>query len=211
MKTVGNLIKEARLKKNYTKKDLGEITHIRANFIAAIENASWKDLPEFNIVVGFVKSLAHFLDIPEDQAVSTLRRDYPPSLVKSERLKVKSENFGKRFVWGPRMTFAAGILIIIFLVLGYLGFQYRKFNLPPHLVVQTPTEGQSVINNTLEVSGKTDMDAGVEVNGQMVIVNDDGSFKVNIPVSESTTDITVSAKSRSGKETIVRRRINVHK
>src|SRR5258708_10872582 len=183
MKTVGDLIKEARLRRNYSREDLGEISHIKMSFIAAIEKADWENLPEFNIVIGFVKSIAHFLDIPENQAVSILRRDYPPKLIQKVNVKTKKENFGKRFMWGPRMTFLAGVLVIILIVLGYLGFQYRKFNQPPSLIVNEPSQSEIVKGFHLNVVGQTDPDATLMVNDQPVIVNGDGSFNTQIDIN----------------------------
>ncbi len=207
MKTVGNLIKEARLKKGLSKKDLENMTHIKSHFIDAIENADWERLPEFGVVTGFVKSISHFLDIPERQAVSIFRRDYPVILTNKTEQKEQKE-IGKRFVWGPRLTFLFGIFIIIITVIIYLVFQYGKFNSPPSLVLYVPTDGQVVSVHTLEVSGKTDRDATVMVNNQLVVVDESGNFSTAIDVSENTKEVSVTAKSRSGKVTTVTRKID---
>ena len=207
MKSVGDLLKEGRVRKNYSRIVLGEMTHIRTSFIAAIENGDWEKLPEFNVTLGFVKIISHFLEIDERHAVSLFRRDYPPRLNKIGTGKSQSENLMKKFIWGPRVTFLAGVIIIIFLVVGYLGFQYRKFNLPPGLVIQEPREGQVVTIRELQVVGRTDSDATVEVNNQPTVTHDGGRFDTLIEISDNTFEIKVVAKSRGGKETVVSRTI----
>jgi cytoskeletal protein RodZ len=216
MKTAGDIIKEARLNKGYTRGKLGEITHIRASFIASIEKADWENLPDFNITLGFVKSIAHFLDIPENLATSVFKRDYPPKLKgsfdyaqKDNRNGPRTKEIGKKFRWGPRLTFLALVLIIIFVVLGYLGFQYRKFNLPPELVVDSPVENQVITAFSLSVSGKTDPDATISINDQPVIVDTKGRFTAQIDVAKTTMRVTVIAESRSGKATTISRTIKV--
>jgi transcriptional regulator with XRE-family HTH domain len=210
MQTVGNLIKEARFRKGYSRQKLGELTHIKTNFITAIETANWEELPDFNIVLGFVKVITHFLNINELQAVSIFRREYPTSILSSRRLVVHQglKGIGKRFIWGPRFTFLAGVLIVILVVLFYLGFQYKKFSAPPTLLIIEPKESQIISSNTLQVNGKTDPDVTITVNNQPVIVNSDGSFSDQIDVNKNMTEIKIIAKSRSGKETVVTRRID---
>ena len=205
MKTIGDLLKEARVAKGLSKHELEEMTHIKATFIDAIEEANWEKLPEFNIVIGFVKSITHFINVDERQAVSLLRRDYPPLKQKIEQKKPKKIN--TRFFWGPRLTFLAGIIIILLIVLGYLGFQYKKFNSAPFLVINEPVEGQMITGHEARVSGKTDPDATILVNDQGVVVDNNGNFTTQIEILSTTKEIKVVAKSRSGKETTLSRTI----
>src|SRR5579859_4866257 len=213
MKTVGNLIKEARFRKNYSREKLSEITHIRVSFITAIENATWENLPEFSIVTGFVKTISHFLNIDANQAISLLRRDYPPkmkdsvAMLANDRQGPKTKEINKKFVWGPRLTFLAGILAVILIVLAYLGFQYKKFNSPPYLFVSQPTQNQKVTGFLLQVAGKTDPDATVTVNDQPVVLDSNGNFSTQIDLSKNTREVKIVAKSRSGKETVIMRSI----
>lgn len=211
MKTVGNLIKEARLLKNVSREKLGEMTHIKVSFIKALENGDWGNLPEFNIILGFVKSIAHFLDMDERQAVSIFRREYPPELIDSVGLKGLQNDKGviKKFIWGPRFTFLTGVLVIVFVVILYLGFQFRKFNAAPTLIVTEPLAGQIVNGLTLGVVGKTDPDVTLDIDNQPIVVNSNGSFSAEIDISKDTKQVTLKAKSRSGKVTIVSRTIKV--
>lgn len=216
MKTVGDLIQEARFNKGYSRQKLGEVTHIRASFITAIEKADWESLPEFAVTLGFVKSISHFLDIPENQATSIFKRDYPPKLKGSfdlaaddKRNGPRTKEIGKKFRWGPRLTFATLVIVIILVVLGYLGFQYRKFNLPPSLSISEPTQNETVTNYILEVKGKTDSDAVILVNDQPVTTDNSGFFSTAVQVDNNTTQIKVIAKSRSGKVTTISRTIKV--
>lgn len=205
MKTAGQLIRETRLKKNLSRNELGEMTHIRTSFITAIEESKWNSLPDLSIVTGFVKSISHFLDIDDNLSIALLKREYKlPQLVKE-----KSQKYGKTFVWGPRLTFLLSIVIIIAIVVGYLGLQYKKFNSPPKLTVDQPVAGQKVQEGVLTVIGSTDQDATVEINNQPIVIESNGNFVAQIQVNENTTQIKVVAKSRSGKETVLSRTISV--
>jgi cytoskeletal protein RodZ len=203
MKTIGKLLKEARVTKRYSLGKVAQKTRIKKEFIENLEKEHWSALPEFPVIVGFVKNISGSLGISTRQAVAFLRRDYPP---KPLPINPKPD-IGNKFSWSPRLTFLVGVGIVLALILGYLGFQYVKFISPPSLKVDVPKENQTVTSRSLEVAGKTDSDSTVTVNNQSALVEDDGKFQAQISIFEGTTELVVKAISRSGKETVVRRKI----
>lgn len=203
MQTIGRLLKDARQKKRYSLKKIEEETKIKGIFIEAIEKEDWKSLPDFPIVLGFVKSLSSVLDVNQGTAAALLRRDYPPKAISIN----PKPDIGNKFVWTPRLTFLAGIGIIIAMFLGYIAFQYSHFTSPPPLSVDNPSENQVVSIEDLTVSGNTDTDAVVLINNQPAIVDADGNFSTTIKINKDTTSVEIKATSRSGRETIVRRTI----
>jgi cytoskeletal protein RodZ len=205
MKTIGKIIKESRVKKKYSRKKLESQTKIKKEFIKAIEEEDWNALPEPPVLVGFVKNIASALSLNQRQVVAILRRDYPP---RSQRINPKPDVESK-LAWSPRLTFLLGVIVASLIIVGYLGFQYVNFITPPNLNVEFPAEDQVITQETLEVSGETDPEATIRVNNQPVIVNDDGKFTTEIEIFEGTKEVIVVARSRSGKETTVVRKIKV--
>src|SRR3989344_6726231 len=201
MKTIGQLLKEARVKKRYSLRHLSELTKIKLNFIEALEKEDWGVLPSFPTVLGFVKSVAAAIDVDEKTAVAVLKRDYPPKL---ESVNPKPD-VGSKFVWGPKLTFMVGVGIVLAAIVGYLIFQYTKFVSPPALSVVSPKEGQVVTEGFVTVQGNTDTDAKIIANNQPIITDQNGKFKIELEVSLETKEVFVKAISRSGKETVVSR------
>jgi hypothetical protein len=113
----------------------------------------------------------------------------------------------EKFTWNPKLTFITGVIFTILLIISYLGFQYKEFVEPPFLSVEVPTDDQLISETTLLVMGKTDSDASVTVNNQPAFISENGSYTSEIEIFEGTSEITIVAKSRSGKETVIRRRI----
>ncbi|MEK7061218.1 MAG: helix-turn-helix domain-containing protein [Patescibacteria group bacterium] len=205
MKTVGDTLKSARFKKRYSLNKVEKETKIKKEFVEAIENGNWTALPDFSVVSGFVKNLASFLEVDVKTAYATLKRDYPP-----QKLSINPKpDVGDKFTWTPKYTFLVGILTVVLTLFGYLGFQFVKFNSPPTLEVIKPSENYVATVNKVEVAGKTDSDATVKVNNQLVLVGDDGVFNGEIEVFEGTKEITIIATSRSGKQTKIIRDIIV--
>lgn len=206
MNTIGSYLKSVRLKRKISIKKLEDITKIKSSFIEYIENEQWDKLPEGAIVGGFVKSIASSLKTDVKQASALFRRDYSKKKININ----PSPALRDKFTWGPKITFFALSFCVVITIFSYLIFQYISFNSSPKLIVFEPTEGQ-LVNNPVSVSGTTKSNVALTVNGQPVIVEDDGNFETKIEIEEAETQIEIKAKSVSGKDTIVIRKIIIKK
>jgi cytoskeletal protein RodZ len=203
MKSVGEIIKDTRNKKKFSKKKLANLTKIKKEFIEAIETSRWEQLPEYPVVYGFVRSIASVLEIDQKNLLAILRRDYPP-----QSLPINPKpDIEQKFVWSPKLAFIIGTSLVSIVIIGYLIFQYLNFISPPSLMVDYPKEGQTVKGRNLLVEGSTDSNATVLVNNQPTIVEDDGKFRAEIEIYEGTNQVVIVSRSRSGKETVVSRNI----
>lgn len=205
MKTIGQILKDARIVKKYSLMHVEGMTKIKSGFIDSIEKEKWEVLPPFPTVLGFVKSISTTLDIDPKMAVAVLKRDYPPRNLKI----IPKPDIGSKFIWSPKLTFVAGVSVVLLTLFGYLVFQYIHFISPPRLTVDSPKEGQVVTGSSVAIFGSTDSDAKVVVNDQPIEVSSDGKFSVNLSIVKETKEIMVTASSRSGKVTTVSRKIEV--
>lgn len=205
MTTIGEYIKQARKVRKKTIKDLSSDTKIKQSFIKAIEKEQWNKLPEYPSVSGFVKSIAGALEINQDNLVKILKRDYPP-----QKLQINPKPEPRpEFRWSPKLTFLAGIAIVLVGIVGYLIYQYAGFLKPPTLEIIRPEDNQIIRQEVLEVSGITDPEASVTVNTQPAFVDEEGRFYTELEITPEISVIDVLAKSRSGKETLKQVNIQV--
>ncbi len=205
MRSLGQTIKDIRNEGGLTLAELERETKIKKSFLSAIEEGQWQDLPEYPVVQGFVRSVAHVLDIDENLLLALLRRDYPK---KDLRITPKPD-VRNRFIWSPKWTLLVSVSVVIIAIIGYLGVQYKHFVSPPELIIMRPLEGATITNSPYHVEGKTTPDASVTVNNQPTLVSDNGDFSTDIEVAKETSEITVKATSRSGKETEVKKKVKV--
>lgn len=205
MKTIGQILKDARVSKNYSLGYIERVTKIKRSFVEAIEEENWEGLPAFPTILGFVKSLAILLEIDDKMAVAVLKRDYPP---KKLNISPKPDMI-RKFSWSPKLTFIFGTAAILIVVFGYLAFQYSQFISPPYLNVDSPKEDQVINGKSVIVFGSTELDAKITVNNQPVLIDENGKFSVSIAVTFETHEIMIKAISRSGKTTTISRKIIV--
>ncbi len=68
--TVGELLKQARLRQRLSVAECAKRTHVATRFIEALEEEKWKLLPSESHRLGFLKLYARFLGVSTEEAVS---------------------------------------------------------------------------------------------------------------------------------------------
>lgn len=208
MRSFGAVLKEERERHNFTINQLEKETKIKKAYLSALENHQWEQLPEYPIVVGFVRLISSQLGVKQNNLVALLRRDYPPTNL-TKKITPPREVFLKGVtpkVWGIIVA-----LMFLLMGIGYITYQYIDYNRNPKLILTAPLEDTSVkINTKINIEGQTDADASVFFNNQALYIDKEGIFKTEYIIAETTT-ILVRAVSRAGKETEVKREVVVVK
>lgn len=200
MKKLSELLKEKRLESGLSLSDVEKATKIKKAYLVAIEEARYQDLPSESYAQGFVKNYAIFLKIPEYKIGPMFRREYESGQIEFvPKFRKEQHKFNKFSFLSAR-----GILIIgaIMLVIGFIAYQYSSLFLSPQLEIESPKHGQVIAANVVQVSGKTDPYATVEVGGDEVYVGLDGKFKKSIYAFAGDKKILITAQNRFGKKTV---------
>lgn len=208
MKTVGLILKEARLAKGCSLEQAEADTKIRANFLDALERDDYNQLPSPLYAKGFVKNYSEYLGLNSATVLAFFRRqneDIPKTSIFPKGVAEPLNKSGMRLT--PGRFLALTILGCVALFLFYLGFQYRRLSEPPRLVIESPKDKAVTIDRKIDVMGKTDPDATVFINGVSLIVQSDGRFFDQITLEPGVNQLTISATSRYGKSTIVKREV----
>lgn len=210
MLTIGNFLKKERVKQKVSLEELERKTKIRREILELIELEKWDGLPEYPVVLGFVKNISKSLKIDVNKSAALLRRDYPPRVVSLKKQEAIA-TFRKKFTWKPEFTFLLISVLVGTLVLLYILYQLKLFLSPPSLEVYFPQEGQTLTSKDIEVLGRVDRQAAVEVNGVPAEISGDGSFAVRVHLSEGEQEVSIKAKSRSGRSREIDRKVFVQR
>lgn len=202
LQTAGLLLKDARITKEKSLSSISRQTKIKEKFLQALENSDWASLPNFTIAQGFARSYAQAIDINPNTVAALLRRDFsaPETKKYQDEIHLRRQSF-----WTPKATIFT-VVIICVLILGiYLGGQYLQFVAPPSVTINKVEKSQ----NSIVVIGTTTQSATVVVNGRPVLVENDGSFKIEIMYQDLIdSKVVVEATSRSGKKSYISRTMN---
>lgn len=206
MTKVSELLKKARLEKNIELWEVEKETRIKASFIKALEEGQYQKLPSFTYARGFLTNYAQYLELDVPTVLALFRREFdqekeekllPPGLSKIPKRRI-------------RISSLAGFFILLFIFfLAYFFFQYKGFLGSPSLSLSSPSQNQEVLGEQVMAVGKTDSEATLSINDQIAALDKEGNFKEEIPVMSGEFTITVVAKNRFGRETIITRMVKV--
>ncbi len=207
MRRISEILKEEREKKGYSLDFVEKTIKIKSEYLLAIEEGRFFDLPSESYALGFIKNYSRFLDISTNKAAALFRREYKGE--KREvlpRFRKETDQFLRKSLITPKTIF---IFFLFLIFAGYIALQYNSFFFGPPLDLTSPKNEQVIYDNIVKISGKTDPYAIVVVDGEDVFVNLDGTFAKSLYVFPGDKKITVIAKNRFGKETREVRNIKV--
>jgi len=190
MYRASNILQTARLDKEYSVEEIAVKLKIPVKYLRAFETEEKKNFPSEPYCSLMVKDYASHLGLNSNYILSLFNRDFD---VKANPVKLRREKFG----FTPQFTFVCAIYAGIFLFLAYLAFEYYQFNSPPLLKVNWPQS--PLVGESIEISGKTSMDATVKVNDDLIVVDQDGKFIKNLKLPIKDNRIKIEAQSPSGK------------
>ncbi len=209
MKTVGQILKEARLKKKIEVEDVARITKIRPQFLQFIETDDYGNLPSATVTKGFIRNYCEFLNLSPDQVLAVFRRDF----VEDNRGQIVPRGIATPAAevgfWTPRTTIIAVITLVLTLFGAYLVYQYQVLTGPPELELLAPADKIVTEEPNLLVEGRTDPEATISVNGQLVALEKGGRFFFRIALHPGDNTITVVAAAKNSKTSTLTRQVTL--
>jgi cytoskeletal protein RodZ len=203
MKSIGQILKAARQKKNYTIDDIHRLIKIHKRYIKALENDDYSIFDGKVHAKGFLKIYTEFLELETGEIMALWRREYEPAFEdqpteKYHKIKTLEP---EKFSITPAMLIGGFVTLLLLGFFVYLYFQYRQYTDAPNLDIYYPQDNQVVKDDVLDITGKADLDSEVFINNQKIIANPDGSFLTSIKLREGINTISIKAVNKLNKET----------
>lgn len=197
--TVGDYFRRRREEEGFSIKEVSDKLGIRKEYMESLESGNYGDLPPQVYVRGFIKSYSELLGIDGNQLIKIYNREISSAdgQIKEEKKKgFRRKGFNSYLAITPGiLTLVASIAVIS--VIGYYFYhQINSFNSKPYLFLESPQSDEVVKQNELWVTGKTEEDAVLKINGQAISVGSDGRFSEKITLSEGKNRLVVEAKNR---------------
>lgn len=212
VKTVGEILKEARMAKNMEIREVSEIIKIRPQYLEALENGDYEIFTSEVYLKGFLKNYSKFLGVDKERALALYRRE--------NKLKdgpiVKNTGFVREskgnFSLTPDKIIVAIIIVIAATIVYYLASQVSTVLQAPELSIDAPivVEADSVGEYTTEeteitISGKISPEATLQLNGDNVATNNLETFEINeVSLDVGINEFVLVAESEFGREVTTR-------
>jgi cytoskeletal protein RodZ len=204
--TLGEKLKKLRSDKRIALNEISRVTKIRLEYLQCLEDGKYDELPADVYVRGFLKSYGDFLGVDESSLVKLFEKE-----TGIKKNLEKGKNFGKEnskikpldisiFIFTPKKIVLSILAILFVGVFFYLYREAGSLSDTPRLIILSPESNSEIDGKSVFVEGKTDKDARVFINDQLVLVSDEGKFRENITLQSGINIIHIKAINKFKKE-----------
>jgi cytoskeletal protein RodZ len=208
--SAGELLRSARESIGASRAEAAATTKIPLRYIAALEDGPC-ELPDNVYTKIYLKTYCAFLEL--DAASITQRFQAERAAARRtndrERRHPLTSVPPSRLIVTPKLISTAIVGIALAGLGAYLAAQLLRIAAPPAVAIASPADGWVTSASRVSVSGRADREATVTINGNPVTPNGDGAFSETLELREGLNTITIVAKKKRGKETVVTRRVIV--
>lgn len=202
--TLGEKIKKLRGDRRLSLTEASRITKIQVKYLEYLEEGCYENLPADVYVKGFLRSYAEFLGVEEQIFIRLYEKEkgIKNNLEKSkhtQEIKKTPVNISS-FVFTPQKIVVSLAILLILGGVFYLYNEVGSFASSPRLVILNPQSGSEIPGNSTFIEGVTDKDSEVFINGQPILVNDEGKFRENVTLQPGVNAINVKSVNKLEKE-----------
>jgi cytoskeletal protein RodZ len=205
---LGTQFRVAREKKQKSLSDIASETRLPLKYVTAIEAGDFQALPKAKAHrFAYIKEFALAVDLSPEACLAQLTCEDG-----LDGVHTKHPSHGVRlFPFASISIFvrnsAAIALTSLFVV--YLMWQVKGIVEPPFLAVYAPEEGLVYNQPAVTLQGETEKETRLTVNGQDIMVNEQGHFETKVDLTTGLNTITILATKKHGKTTAITRHIVV--
>lgn len=206
MESIGHKLSSNREKKKITIQKAASDLLIKVEILKAIEAEEWQKLPQAPFVKGFIQNYAEYLGLDVDHTLALFRRAYDEKKYIHKDTSIKK--IKPNFLTPIRLMNAAFVtLVVIFII--YLALQYFSILQSPKLEVVIPEDNAQTTIPIVKVAGKTDKEATISVEGNLIGVDQDGNFQTEIKLDTGKNIITVIASKKLSPKAKIQRTVRL--
>lgn len=203
---LGDKLKNTRESLKMTLGEVSKKTKIPLDYLRSLEEGNYKELPADVYVGAYLRKYTEILNLNIDEALEQFRAERgivsksPSCFTKKTPLTVTPKRIGLVLS-----------IVVIALIFGYFWHQLSYLINPPAIKIARPNSDLTIREKAIEISGQTEPDVYLTVNGQELYVDKEGYFKGIVNLDSGLNILKFEAKDRFGKINTVIRRIMVTK
>lgn len=213
MADIGNTLREARIRKGLTIKDVEEITKIRGRYLQALENDDYSMLPGPTFLVAFLRTYAQFLKLDAEQLIAEYRRSHEPrsghdsGVVRVSPGPIGKARPGRKQQKHQRRTHQRGYMFVgvmaiaVVVLLAWMGAHWGRESQTPATLGQqsVPSQDTTTTNLSSDVSTTTS-EAGGSTTSSVTVVVSGGNVKLVVGVAQGSCWMVIHEDSAEGQE-----------
>ncbi|MDD4901351.1 MAG: helix-turn-helix domain-containing protein [Patescibacteria group bacterium] len=204
--TVSEQLRSGRQAKNLKLKDVAKKLNISEKYLDFLEKGEYGSLPHGVYGKNFLREYALFLGLDYNRLAKNYETEAGVYESKKQKEIFSRKVIKERYLWAmPKILRNIIIFLVIAVCFVYLGYRVNKIVSPPLLIIDLPSADITVSQTSLLVSGRTEAEANLTINGESVLSDKNGNFSKLINLKDGVNLINITAsKKYSRNNTIIR-------
>lgn len=207
---LGQKFAQAREELKFDLKKVSELSQISTKYLIALENNNFKILPTAKAHrLAYVREYARIVNLSPESCWEQFIAEGGMKNSDNEhpRTTIKRMPFTSISIFLRNSVLVGGVLVFVI----YMVTQIAGIMRPPDLSIFAPAEGFVLNLPSTTLQGQTEKETKLTVNGQDVMVDEEGKFQLKMDLSEGVNTITVEAIKKHGKSSLITRHVVVKK
>ncbi len=206
--TVAEQLRSARQAKKLKLDLVAKKLKIKEKYLEALEKGEYAKLPRGVYGKNFLREYALFLGLNYKKLAAEFETEVNVMEPKKQPEIFSKQIIKARHLWAmPKIFKNILIILIISVCFIYLGYRLNKIISPPFLAVDSPATNLVTSQNALLVSGKTEAEANLIINGQTVLTDKTGNFSQIISLKSGVNIITITANKKYSRFSSITRQV----
>ena len=206
--SIAHQLKITRDKRGLSLEQAADLTKISARYLEALESGDYQVLPAGIYGLNYLREYAALLDLDYEKLLRRFREEQQIYQSSGQRhLFARQTVSRKYFVAAPNVIKYSFIGLVAVISLSYLWFLIANIFVPPKLEIFSPANNFVTGKMNLIVSGVTEKETEILINGAQAMVNDRGEFNEIINLRPGINLITITASRGSKKKNVITREV----
>jgi transcriptional regulator with XRE-family HTH domain len=200
---LGQKLCKARKKLKISIEEAEAKTKVRTKYLEALENGDYRLLPSNVYIKGFLQNYCQLLNLDFEEIFNLYQKERRSFCCEPDLLPKSISVNGDQplIVISPRTFIWPTIGVLVISVVGYIIFQVSGFAAAPKLEIISPAKDMVITRTDQLFEGQTDIGSELSINGQEVVVSEDGRFSEIVKLQRGLNTVELTAKNKNKKET----------
>ncbi len=203
--TIGEELKKIRQQQNFSLRQIADKTKLSLELLHLLEKDNL-DIKKHPIIYqkNYIRKYCHSLKInpkPFLEKINEQKKFINPQSINQPTIKKTY------FLNLPALGKILLSLVILVIFSSYLGWQIKKTLEPPKLNLFTPNDGLTTNQKTVLISGQTNKEVKISINGQEITNQENGRFIKELNLNPGINTITITAINKHQRQTTITRHI----
>jgi len=207
---IADILRKERKIKKISLKDVSKKLGINLRYLKAIEKGDFNSLPRGLYGKNYLREYALFLNLDADKILEFYNKESAGAFNSSKKnLFLRKLPKTHYFLTIPKLIKNFIIIVIILVCVGYLGYYLNNIIIPPEIIILNPASDLTINENRISITGKTEPETEITINGEVVLIDSEGRFTKVINLKTGLNIISIIGQKKYSRKNKITRKILV--